>query len=362
MRFASAVVGLALVALLAVAAAPSYAGEGDAGVKWTDSSWETVLTQAKEQNKYVFVDFYTTWCGPCKRLDKITYQDAKVIDFLNSTVPVKLDAEKEGEELAHEYRVAFYPTLIVIGPDGEEVDRHLGYLDPEQFLNVIEGYTKGIGTVAALEQKLGDNPDDIEILHDLGLKYSDAVHPDKATEALGRVLDMDPEDTRGWRSEILYSLANVNYTSNRLPESKKYFEKVINEYPDSDWYKESVTLLARVEYKMGNNDAAVAAYQKYVDRHADDPGVLNGFAWFCAQRKIGLDKALPVALKAADLSGRDPGILDTLAEVYFAMHDYDNAIKIGKEALAKEPDDTYLQGQVKKFQAAKDEADSQAHS
>jgi tetratricopeptide (TPR) repeat protein len=84
---------------------------------------------------------------------------------------------------------------------------------------------------------------------------------------------------------------------------------------------------------------------------------LNGFAWFCAQRKIGLDKALPAAQKAAELSKRDPGILDTLAEVYFAMGDFDHAIKIGEEALASNPKDTYYNDQVAKFKKAKAEAD-----
>ena len=87
----------------------------------------------------------------------------------------------------------------------------------------------------------------------------------------------------------------------------------------------------------------------------NDANVLNGFAWFCAQRKIGLDKALPVAQKAADLSGRDPGILDTLAEVYFAQGDYDNAIKVEEEASAKNPDDKYMKDQIAKFKKAKDE-------
>jgi tetratricopeptide (TPR) repeat protein len=112
--------------------------------------------------------------------------------------------------------------------------------------------------------------------------------------------------------------------------------------------------LAATEYKLGNADAAVAMYEKSMAGKENDPGALNGFAWFCAQRKIGLDKALPAAKKAADLSGRDPGILDTLAEVYFAMGDYNNAIKVEKEALAKDPDDKYLKEQIEKFEKARD--------
>jgi tetratricopeptide (TPR) repeat protein len=83
---------------------------------------------------------------------------------------------------------------------------------------------------------------------------------------------------------------------------------------------------------------------------------LNGFAWFCAQRQIGLEQALPAAQKAVELSKRDPGILDTLAEVYYARGEYDDAIKIGKEALKSDPDDQYFKDQVVKFEKAKKEA------
>jgi len=66
--------------------------------------------------------------------------DGKVVDYLNSIVSVKYDAEKdEGETLAGKFRVKAYPTLLLLDPDGKEIDRHIGYLDPEEFIEVIQG-------------------------------------------------------------------------------------------------------------------------------------------------------------------------------------------------------------------------------
>jgi tetratricopeptide (TPR) repeat protein len=339
-----------------------HAGTGATGpVQWTDASWDEVLKQAKVESKHIFIDFYATWCGPCKRMDKNTFTDPSVASFLNANIPVKLDAEKGlGEELAQEYRVSAYPTFVLIGPDGKEVDRHIGYLDPEPFLKVMEGYVRGEGTVAWYENKLREDPDDIETRRTLGIKLADAVLPEEAETHLNKVLEMDPDDERGWHADIVYALGDVNYRAERYDQARKHFERLITEIADSERYEEGLTLLARVEHKLGNSDAAVAHYQTYLDRHPDDPRAMNAFAWFCSQRGIGLDRALPVALKAAELSNRDPGILDTLAEVYFAMGDYDNAIEIGKECVAAEPDDTYFQNQVKKYQKAKQEAGSRA--
>jgi tetratricopeptide (TPR) repeat protein len=118
--------------------------------------------------------------------------------------------------------------------------------------------------------------------------------------------------------------------------------------------------LAYAQHGAGDSETAVATYRKLLAKTPDDPSALNGFAWFCASRAIALDEALPVALKAVELSNRSPGILDTLAELYYARGEYDKAIEIGKEALASDPDDQYFQDQVKKFKEAKAEADSQA--
>ena len=61
-----------------------------------------------------------------------------------------------------------------------------------------------------------------------------------------------------------------------------------------------------------------------------------------------------------ELTERDPGYLDTLAELYYARGEFDNAIAIGQEALDKEPGDEYFTDQVNKFKAAKEEADKRA--
>jgi tetratricopeptide (TPR) repeat protein len=323
-------------------------------VDWAHPPFENILKAAKQQNKPVFIDFYTTWCSPCKRLDKVTYQDGKVVDYLNSIVSVKYDAEKdEGETLAGKFRVKAYPTLLLLDPDGKEIDRHVGYLDPEEFVEVIQGYQNGIGTVAYYEALLEKNPDDTEALLTLGMKYAKAVRPKQAQAMLERLLEIDP-DTEN-KAEIYYELGYSMASEERYEDAIQYYEKVVDEFPDTEYHDAALRLQARAYFSIDKKDQSLEAYQKYLDRHPDDPSAMNGFAWFCAQRKFGFDQALPVALKAAELSNRDPGILDTLAELYYAMGDYENAIKIGEEAAAQEPDDQYLKDQLEKFRKAANE-------
>jgi len=60
----------------------------------------------------VLVDFYTVWCGPCKKLDQTTWKDQQVRDWLSSeAVCLKVDAEKD-VPLAEKYRINVYPTVV----------------------------------------------------------------------------------------------------------------------------------------------------------------------------------------------------------------------------------------------------------
>jgi TolA-binding protein len=345
-KFRQLVIGIGVLCILATGA--------DAAVRWSEESYEQILKRAKQENKYVFIDFFATWCGPCKRMDEVTFTDAKVQELLNSMIAADWDAEKDPwAAVAKRYKVSAYPTLLVIGPDGEEVDRHLGFLEPAEFITTIDGYRNGIGTIAALEKQLEGRPDDVELLYRVGTKHAEAGRSADAATALNKVLSLDPRNaTRN--PEILYRLGEAYYVDQQYTEAKPYFTRLITDYKDSEIAPDGMKRLAATEYKLGNADAAVAMYSKAIAGKENDAGALNGFAWFCAQRKIGLDKALPVAQKAADLSGRDPGILDTLAEVYFAMGDYSNAIKVEEEAAAKDPNDKYLKEQIEKFKKAKE--------
>lgn len=78
-------------------------------------TFDEALQAAKKEKKHVFIDFYTDWCGPCKRMSREVFPQKSVGDFMNARfVCLKLNAEKEGVELAKKYGVKAYPTYYVI--------------------------------------------------------------------------------------------------------------------------------------------------------------------------------------------------------------------------------------------------------
>jgi thiol-disulfide isomerase/thioredoxin len=95
------------------------------------------LVKAKAANKLVFIDFETTWCGPCKSMDEWIWTDAEVAAAMaGKYVGVKLDGDIE-KAIVKKYTVAGYPTMLVIDATGKEMWRAVGYQSSKEMLDLI---------------------------------------------------------------------------------------------------------------------------------------------------------------------------------------------------------------------------------
>ena len=128
-------------------------------------SMTEALTAQKENPKKIFMDVYTVWCGPCKLLDKRTFANKDVIQFVNENYyAVKFNAEgteeiyyndfkytnpnyQEGRKgrnsqhlLAHALKITGYPSMVFFKDDGKLIQTLVGYRTPEQ----LEIYLKMI--------------------------------------------------------------------------------------------------------------------------------------------------------------------------------------------------------------------------
>ncbi len=106
-------------------------------INFFKGTFQEALVKAEKQNKLIFVDAYTTWCGPCKYMSKNVFTDKQVAAYYNSHfINVKLDQEKgEGLEFAKKYEVRFYPSLFFIQADGQVAHKIIGAMDATEFLS-----------------------------------------------------------------------------------------------------------------------------------------------------------------------------------------------------------------------------------
>ncbi|MGF1636894.1 MAG: thioredoxin family protein [Cyclobacteriaceae bacterium] len=114
----------------------TYLKEDGQGIDFLDKPWIEVLEKARNENKFIFLDIYASWCGPCKKLKKTTFADPQAGEFFNERfINVAMDAEKgEGKDLANRYKVRSYPTLIIFDSAGNVVATTTGYKNTKQLI------------------------------------------------------------------------------------------------------------------------------------------------------------------------------------------------------------------------------------
>lgn len=91
---------------------------------------------AKKENKLVFVDNYTSWCGPCKKMVSEIFPLKEVGDFYNANfICYKLDCEKgDGVEVAKTYQIMSFPTYLYVDGNGKLFYRSGAYMPAEKFI------------------------------------------------------------------------------------------------------------------------------------------------------------------------------------------------------------------------------------
>jgi thiol:disulfide interchange protein len=103
---------------------------------------EKAKAEAKKKKKKIFIDVFTTWCGPCKEMAKTTFTDAEVGKVFNDKfVNVKMDAENDtdGSLISSNYKVTAYPTLLFLDENGKLIKKLVGKQSKEKLIQVANG-------------------------------------------------------------------------------------------------------------------------------------------------------------------------------------------------------------------------------
>ena len=110
------------------------------GVNFEHLSFKEALDKAKAENKLVFMDCYTVWCGPCKMMNERVFTQKVVGDYFKKHfIPLKVDMEKgEGIALRKKFDVNAFPTMFILDAEGNIVCKLQGARDTDIFLKELK--------------------------------------------------------------------------------------------------------------------------------------------------------------------------------------------------------------------------------
>ena len=155
------IIGLGLSSGVEAQEAKAAAGQ----LSWEDDM-ATALARAKKEDKYVLLDFYTDWCGWCKRLDRDVFAKDDFKTAASQVIGVKINAEKsqENRALARRFGVSSYPRLFVLDKQGRTLERIKGYLALPAFTSLVNQVQSGNSEFQRLRAAASD-PNNLQAIH-----------------------------------------------------------------------------------------------------------------------------------------------------------------------------------------------------
>jgi len=343
------------------------------GIAFESGTWDEALTKAKKENKLIFLDAYTSWCGPCKMMSKNTFTDKSVGDLYNAKfVNMKVDMENgEGIQIAERYSVQAYPTLLFIDANGLVAHRALGYHDPEQFMTLGQQAADPARNMSGLDQRYQKGDRDpqfvLQYLEAKGAAFDPQVEK-VALEFLDAQRDLQTAESRKVIMEYVndpkskyfdYFLEHqeffvAEYGQMRVDGKKQMALSAMLETDTPPTPDEIAPILQKLfpadakqyqglyamSYYQGQGDldgftkAAIDFYDQYDEATASD---LNEVAWTFYEQ-VDNQEALKHAVKWAERSvalEEQYFNLDTLAALHYKTGNKKKARQYAKKAIEK---------------------------
>jgi thioredoxin-like negative regulator of GroEL len=382
--------GLALSLVLATTALASAAPASENRLPFDEA-----LTQAKERDVPMVIDFFTDWCVYCKHFDAhLADPESGLRGALDAVVFTSIDAEKgDGVELAERFGVSGFPTYVVVNSDGELVDRWSGYGGPEHFLSSLKPALADPTTAAEKLARFEKNPTAKDAEKLAGFSAGDGEFA-RAIELYRKAEELDP--SKDLSEDIVYT-AYLQWREDDTVMGKDFVALVGESLSDddvSDSWMLALSLAGRVSRAEESAEllrpvlaGALAAAEKQPDFDAqakirlrvmsllhlenkgeeaaqlkketmkegwlDSSKSLNSYAWWCFENQVNLAEAEKLARHGIEVAESGPEtamILDTAAEICNARGNCRDAVTLIERAIAEDPDNSGYKKQLDRFQ------------
>ena len=231
------------------------------------TDYQSGLKLAQDKGQKLIIDFNTDWCTWCKRLDTVTFVDSAVIAMSQNLVFAKINAEKD-TVTAQLYKVRGYPTVVLMNADGSEIDRIGGYLPPNEFMETINGYLRGVNTLDYFLKK-ADSAPSAELNYRIGEKYSDRGMYPEAESYFAKVVAADPDNKELRTDSAMALMADIKRRDKKYDEALVEFKKIMEKFPGTGQAADAELWIAVVHKQKGDTTMAIQAFESFLKNHPE---------------------------------------------------------------------------------------------
>jgi len=336
-------------------------------VPWIkDRPWTEIVEQARTDDQPVLIDFTAHWCGPCRLLDVMVFNEKAVIAELAEVVTFQVDIDKpEYAPLKKAFEVELLPTLVWCNTAGDEIDRFTGYRSSDEFLEIIRSWRGNRTIDRMLADRKAASPEDPEVLLDLARRHAERGQDHEANVQYRRLMNLRHKaDTRTVARGML-GLAELEEKAGRPDRSDHLISQAVTLYAAPDpteevlaYRTEGLMEIALFQESRGDTLGVLATYRTMVQLDDREVLGLEGFARTAVDAGVELEEATRCALRAMVFSDKDARIIGTLAETYYRRGLYTKAIRWINLSIERDPTDTHYRDRLAVFEAGYRQAGS----
>mgnify|MGYP003537579432 FL=1 len=226
------------------------------GIEFFHGSWDEAKAMAKESDKLVFVDAYTSWCGPCKRMAADIFPQPEVGSYFNKNfINFKLDMEKgEGPAFAKKYGIRAYPTFVFIDGEGNLVFNKVGGSDAAGFIQMATAAVNKFDRSPVYAKKYEEGDKSPQLI----LDYIKALNA--ANKSSLKVANDYLNENKTGSSDIHYKIIYEAATSS---DSKPFDQLIANE-------KKIVKIYSQQDFNKRKYAALIASVRKSIEYESPD--------------------------------------------------------------------------------------------
>ena len=251
--------------------------------------------------------------------------------------------DEEYKVVRAKYNLKVHPTALLLNADGMEIERICGFNgEKDPYFQTFKEFTEGKNTLQVLLVQLEKNPKDVEMNYKIGKRHVDRWEVEQAPPYFARVIELDPEDEHGYKTEASYFIASHEARRNNNPEPIRAF---IDSNTDEQYLLRSYYDLASYYMQMEDHNQVVATYEEALTKKPEHAPLMYSMASYILYNKMEdkYERGVELTAKAMELDPKKSiSGYYYLARYYTNIKAFDRLTASYEEALERWPENTTL--------------------